>query len=208
MTDENSSVGRAPVPTVSHIGNPVCVGVAGFALTTFTLGLYTCGAFDAKGIVLVFAFAAIYGGLVQMIAGFFALARGETFAGTFMTTYGAFWWCFVALNLYVVPHAGPAAGQAVLLFLIMWTVITVIFTITTLATNKVVFLAFLEFTITIILLDIAAATGNAMLNKVCGGLEMLLAAMAWYIVLAEMVNETAGKTVFPMFPFKKPVFGS
>ena len=39
-------------PRRSLIANPVPVGVAGFALTTFTLGLYTTGQFNAKGAVL------------------------------------------------------------------------------------------------------------------------------------------------------------
>ena len=80
------------------------VGVAGFALTTFTLGLYTTGQFNAQGEVVVLALAAFYGGLTHFIAGFFALAKGELFAAAFMTSYGAFWFSFVALNLFDVPE--------------------------------------------------------------------------------------------------------
>ena len=98
------------------------VGVAGFALTTFTLGLYSSGQFDAKGSVLVLALAAFYGGLVQLVAGFFALAKGDLFPTAFMTSYGAFWFSYVALVQFVVPRAGAAASQAVTIFLIMWTI--------------------------------------------------------------------------------------
>jgi uncharacterized protein len=57
------------------------------------------------------------------------------FAAAFMTTYGAFWLSFAGLNLYVAPRIGTAATQAVTIFLIMWTVITVIFTMATLGTK-------------------------------------------------------------------------
>jgi succinate-acetate transporter protein len=202
---ELSEPAQAPSPAPARkslIANPVPVGVGGFALTTFTLGMYQSGFFDAEGTVLVFALAAFYGGLVQVIAGFFALAKGEVFPATFMTSYGAFWFAFVALNLYVVPHAGAAADQAVTIFLIMWTIITFIFTVCTLATNKFVFATFIVFDIAFILLDIGSAAGSETVTHIGGGFVMLLAAMAWYIVGAEIINESTGKRVVPMFPFK------
>jgi succinate-acetate transporter protein len=195
----------SPVTAQRHpfITNAVPVGVAGFALTTFTLGLYTSGILDPQGAVLVIALAAFYGGLTQFIAGFFALARGDLFPAAFMTSYGAFWLSYVALILWVIPHAGAAAGQAVFIFLVMWTVITVIFTIASLGTNWTVLVTFLVFDIAIILLDIGAALNSANLNKAGGWFELLLAALAWYIVMAEITNETLHRTVFPLFPFKR-----
>lgn len=186
------------------ITNAVPIGVGGFALTTFTLGLYTSGILNPEGTVLVIALAAFYGGLTQFIAGFFALARGDLFPAAFMTSYGAFWLSYVALILWVVPHAGAAAGQAVFIFLVMWTVITVIFTIASLGTNWVVLITFLTFCAAIILLDIGAALNSANVTKAGGWVELLLAALAWYIVMAEIVNETLHRTVFPLFPFRAP----
>lgn len=202
----------APAPEaprrVSLIANPVPVGVGGFALTTFTLGLYTSGQLNPKGAVLVLAFAAFYGGATQFIAGFFALAKGELFAAAFMTSYGAFWFSYVGLVLYVVPHAGAAAHQAITVFLIMWTVITLIFTLATLGTNWTVLITFIVFDIALILEFIGNAqlTGTAMANsttKAGGYVEMVLAALAWYIVMAEVVNDTLGRALFPLFPFRR-----
>ena len=188
----------------SFIANPVPIGVGGFALTTFTLGLYTSGQFHAQGLVLVLPLAVFYGGLVQLIAGFFALAKGELFAAAFMTSYGAFWFSYVGVILFVVPMAGPASHQAVTIFLIMWTVITFIFTLATLGTNLVVLTTFIVFMVALILEVIGnatltgAATANS-LTKAGGYAEMVLAALAWYIVMAEIVNDTLGKQVFPLF---------
>jgi uncharacterized protein len=207
--DQITRVALTEMPA-SHpfITNPVPVGVAGFALTTFTLGLYTSGQFNPKGVLVVMALAAFYGGITQWIAGWFALRRGDMFAAAFMTTYGAFWLSFVALNQYVVPRIGTAATEAVTIFLVMWTVITVIFTIATLGTNWFVLATFIEFDITLIIAFIGSGTGNAGITHAAGYLEMILGAMAWYIVMAEIVNETLKRQVFPLFPFKKPLVGA
>ncbi|HLI38813.1 MAG TPA: acetate uptake transporter [Streptosporangiaceae bacterium] len=187
------------------ITNPVPVGVAGFALTTFTLGLYTSGWFNPKGAVVVLPLAAFYGGLTQWIAGWFALRRGDLFAAGFMTTYGAFWFSFVALNLFVVPRAGAGATQATTIFLIMWTVITVMFTLAAMGTNWAVLATFIEFDITLIVAFVGSGTGIAGITDAAGYLEMVLGAMAWYIVMAEFVNATVNRSVFPLFPFRKPL---
>jgi len=207
--DQVTRVALTEMPA-SHpfITNPVPVGVAGFALTTFTLGLYTSGQFNPKGELVVMALAAFYGGITQWIAGWFALRRGDMFAAAFMTTYGAFWLSFVGLNLYVAPRIGAAATQAVTIFLIMWTVITIIFTIATLGTNWFVLATFVEFDITLIIAFIGAGTGIAGVTQAAGYLEMILGAMAWYIVMAEVVNETLKRQVFTLFPFKKPLVGA
>jgi succinate-acetate transporter protein len=190
----------APHGPIGHLmANPVPVGVAGFSLTVFALGLYTSGQFDAKGEILIYILAAAYGGLTQFIAGFFALRRGDIFPAAFMTTYGAFWFTYVALNVYVVPHAGSAASQAVTIYLIMWTVISFIFLVTTLWTNWVVVTAFVVLFVAFILLDIGSAASNVTVNHVAGYLEMVLGAIGWYIVLGELVNDTSGRAILP-FP--------
>lgn len=197
-------VTQAPAAALSRISNPVPIGVAGFALTTFTLGMYTAGIFNPKGMILVFALAAFYGGLTQFIAGFFALARGDLFPAAFMTTYGAFWFTFVALYLFVIPHAGPVAGpQAAGVYLIMWTVITFIFFIASLFTNWVVVIVFAEFVLTLIILDLATLGGMTGLTTVGGYLEMILGALAWFVVAGEIINDVSGRALvpFPVTPF-------
>lgn len=205
--DEEPSPAREVSGRRPLIANCVPIGVAGFALTTFTLGLYTAGVLAAPGEEVVLYLALVYGGATQFIAGFFALARGDIFPAAFMTTYGAFWFSFVALNLFVVPAVttagGPAvANQTVLVYLVMWTIITAIFWVCTLNTNGVVFLAFSIFLAAIIILDIAQATGSTGLKSIGGYLEMALAAVAWYIVTAELFNEMRGKVILPMLPFR------
>jgi succinate-acetate transporter protein len=185
------------------IANAIPVGVGGFALTTFALGLYTSGVLDPKGEVLVFVLAAFYGGLVQLIAGYFALARGDIWPAAFMTSYGAFWFTFVGLEVYVAPNIEKAGGnvnQAVTLFLILWTIITIIFFLAAFFANWVAVLTFATFIVAIILEDVGTWIGSTGTTQLGGYWEMALAALAWYIVAAEIFNEFAERTILPLFP--------
>jgi hypothetical protein len=40
--------------------------------------------------------------------------------------------------------------------------------------------------------------------KGAGYVEIVLAAVAFYIVMAELANETLGRTIFPLFAFALP----
>jgi succinate-acetate transporter protein len=173
-----------------------------------------------------------YGGIVQLVAGFFALAAGATFAAAFLTAYGAFWLGYTAIQVYVAPHivasvlSGAHAGtsalalqaqaghdvvQALGVFLIAWLVVTLIFTVASLGTNAVTLLAFVLLNVTIVLLIVAYLGASAVGAPVTGALhgagwaEIVLAGVAFYIVLAELANETLQRHLFPLFPLRRAV---
>lgn len=84
--------------------------------------------------------------------------------------------------------------------------VTVIFTIASLGTNAVTVLAFVLLDLTIVLLTTAylgASSAGAPTTgtlHAAGWAEIVLAAVAFYIVLAELANETLRRTIFPLFP--------
>jgi len=62
------------------IADPVPVGIAGFAMTTFILSCINGGFFGGIAATpMVLGLAIFYGGLVQLLAGLWAFRRGETF---------------------------------------------------------------------------------------------------------------------------------
>ena len=76
---------------------------------------------NAAGSSVILSGTFFYGGIVQLVAGFFALAAGATFAAAFLTAYGAFWLGYTAIQVYVVPHivasvvgSGAQAGASAL----------------------------------------------------------------------------------------------
>jgi uncharacterized protein len=103
-------------------------------------------------------------------------------------------------------RAGHSVSQALGMFLVAWLVVTLIFTVASLGTNRVTVLAFALLTVTIVLLMItylgASSAGAPVTSALhaAGWVEIALAAVAFYIVLAELANETLGRVIFPLFP--------
>jgi len=99
--------------------------------------------------------------------------------------------------------------QSLGVFLIAWLVVTLIFTIVSLGTNAVTVTAFVLLDVTIVALLLAYFGASAAGAPQSGALhlagyaEIILAAVAFYIVLAELANETMGRTVFPLFPLTR-----
>ena len=218
----STSTAAAP----ARMGHALPIGAAGFAWCSLALGLSTAGVMNSVGSSVILSGTFFYGGVVQLVAGFFALAAGATFAAAFLTAYGAFWLGYTAIEVWVAPHivssvlsaAGPGATQqaaaqaghdvvqALGVFLIAWLVVTVIFMIASLGTNAVTVTAFGLLSLAIVLLVIAYLGASSAGVPVTGALhaagwvEIVLAAVAFYIVLAELANETLHRQVFPLFP--------
>src|SRR5438445_11135045 len=98
------SADSAPIAAAQRIGHALPVGAAGFAWCSLALGLSTAGIMNTPGSSVILSGTFFYGGIVQLIAGFFALAAGSTFAAAFLTAYGAFWLGYTAIEVYVAPH--------------------------------------------------------------------------------------------------------
>src|SRR5580658_5816448 len=219
------------VSSPTRPGHALVIGAAGFAWCSLALGLSTVGLMNAAGSSMILSGTFFYGGLVQLVAGFFALATGATFAAAFLTAYGAFWLGYTAIQVYVAPHivgsvlasgahtgasalaiqaqAGHDVVQALGVFLIAWLVVTLIFTVASLGTNAVTLLAFVLLNVTIVLLmaaylgaSSAGAPASGVLHT-AGWAEIVLAGVAFYIVLAELANETLHRQVFPLFPLSR-----
>ena len=231
-TSSAADIRQIPAAIGGHkIGHALPLGAAGFAWCSLALGLSTVGVLSTAGGSIILAGTFFYGGIVQLVAGFFALAAGATFAAAFLTAYGAFWLGYTAINVWVAPHivaavmtspaskgvapqvlaaqAGHDVTQALAVFLVAWLVVTVIFLVASLGTNAVTTAAFCLLTLAIVLLMIAyfgASSAGAPVSsalKGAGYVEIVLAAVAFYIVLAELANETLGRTVFPLFAFPR-----
>ncbi|HEY0806524.1 MAG TPA: GPR1/FUN34/YaaH family transporter [Pseudonocardiaceae bacterium] len=213
------------------IGHALPIGAAGFAWCSLALGMATIGVLSPAGSAIILPGTFFYGGIVQLVAGFFALASGASFAAAFLTAYGAFWIGYSAIEVYVAPHivasvlsspanaglskqaiaaqAGHTVAQSLGVFLIAWLVVTVIFTVVSLGTNVVTVTAFALLDLTIVLLLVAylgaSAAGAAQTGALhmAGYAEIILAAVAFYIVLAELANETMGRALFPLFPLTR-----
>jgi uncharacterized protein len=194
----------APAP-VASIADPAPLGLAGFAMTTFVLSAFNTNVLSSSLEAAVLPLALFYGGLGQLLAGMWEFRRGNTFAATAFTSFGAFWLAFYWLVTYDAAHLAPAAEahKAVGLFLLAWAIFTAYMTVAALRVSGAVLAVFVSLTITFIFLTIGNfGTGNTGKDfvHIGGWFGFLTALLAWYASFAGVTNATFAKTVLPTYP--------
>ncbi|OHE94391.1 GPR1/FUN34/yaaH family protein [Colletotrichum orchidophilum] len=195
--------------------NPAPLGLSAFALTTFVL---SCVNLHARGVTapnIAVPLAFGYGGLVQLLAGMWEMAVGNTFGATALSSYGGFWIAYGILltpNWGIIATNGPYAAHysdhysAVGFFLTGWFIFTTLLLLCTLRSTVVFFSLF--FTLDLAFLFLAcenyAANNGAMTAsrnlQICGGtFGMLAAFLAWYCALAGLQDDSNSFFQVPVF---------
>ncbi|RFU24418.1 hypothetical protein B7463_g11919, partial [Scytalidium lignicola] len=90
-----TTVSQVPFPPFGKLANPGPLGLIGFALTTFVLGLYQCGAglphsnpeSNVGPDQAVFGLAIFMGGFAQFVVGIMEFRVGNTFVAALRTNY-------------------------------------------------------------------------------------------------------------------------
>ena len=189
------------------IADPGPLGLAAFAMTTFVLSVFNANIIgDLALSAVVLPLALFYGGAVQILAGMWEFRKNNTFGALAFASYGAFWITFAWYLRYVAPGLPTArAHEAAGLFLVAWTIFTAYMLLASLRTTMVlsVVFAFLFATFLLLALGFLAAPPNTTLIKVGGWLGLITAVLAWYASAAGVTNATWGRTVLPVFPWKK-----
>lgn len=202
-------------PPKKDFANPAPLGLSAFALTTFVLSLINLGARGASEPNLVVALAYGYGGLVQLLAGMWEMAVGNTFGATALSSYGGFWLSFAIILTpggfgIVSALGGPTATEfhdAFGFYLMGWFIFTFILLLCTLRSTVAFFLLFFTLDLAFLLLGI----GHLMRSeagvplKACiraGGVFGILAAfLAWYNALAGIADSSNSFFVIPVAHF-------
>jgi uncharacterized protein len=182
--------------------NPAPLGLFGFGMTTVLLNLHNAGIFEMNSMIL--AMGIFYGGLAQVIAGIMESKKNNTFGMTAFISYGFFWLTLVAL--IVMPKlgwVGAASTDAMVAYLIIWGVFTLLLFFGTLKISKALQFVFGTLVILFFLLAAGDATGNASLKTFTGYEGILCGASAIYTGAATLLNEVYGKIVLPVGLVKK-----
>lgn len=191
----------APAPSIA---DPVPVGIAGFAMTTFVLSCINAGFFGGPTATpMVLGLTIFYGGLVQLLAGMWAFRRGETFVATAFCSYGGgFWLSYFFLVFFIAPRLAPSvAGVAVGLYLLAWAIFTFYMTIAALKTNVAVLWVFVTLTATYVLLTLSElGIASASLLRIGGYVGITCGVTAWYVAFAHVTNATFRRVVVPTWP--------
>jgi len=215
--------------TERKFANPAPLGLSAFALTTFVLSLINCGTRDVTEPNIVVALAFGYGGLVQLLAGMWEMAVGNTFGATALSSYGGFW-ISVAIVLtpggfdivaaYATKNAdGTPTGalpddfnNSFGYFLMGWWIFTTLLLLCTLRSTVAFFLLFFFLDLAFLFLGLARLRSvdgnmNIKLNKTGGYFGLFAAFMAWYNAFAGIADDSNSFFVVPVAHFPWSVKG-
>lgn len=188
--------------TKSVLANPAPLGLMGFGMTTILLNMHNLGLFGFNSIIL--AMGIFYGGIAQIIAGIMEFRKGNTFGTTAFTSYGLFWLSLVALitissaqfplgNPELAPNSTAWAA-----YLFLWGLFTIIMFFGTLKTNKVLQTVFFSLAVLFFLLALARFIPTLLPFAAAEGI--FCGFTAFYLSLAEVLNEGHKKPVLPIGP--------
>jgi uncharacterized protein len=186
----------------NKLANPAPLGLMGFGMTTVLLNIHNAGFFPIGSMIL--AMGVFYGGIAQIIAGIMEFKKGNTFGTTAFTSYGIFWLTLVFLIVFPIMgwlEKPPVAFMGWYLF--MWGLFTFFMWIGTFGKNRALQFVFLSLWILFFLLAIRDWTGSEMIGKIAGYEGIICGFSAIYLAMAEVINETQGKTIFPIGEPKK-----
>ncbi|KAJ5451832.1 GPR1/FUN34/yaaH protein [Penicillium cf. griseofulvum] len=204
-------------PKLRKFANPAPLGLAGFSLTTFVLGCINMGMRDITEPNMVVGVAYSYGGLVQLLAGMWEMAAGNTFGATALSSYGGFW---IALGITFTPGfqimlelqkadngSTDMFYDSYGLFLMGWFAFTFLLLTCTVKSTAVFFSLFLSVDVAFLLLGLghlhrdSQGMPNPPILK-AGGLFALIAAfLAWYCALAGIADDSNSFFIIPVFHF-------
>lgn len=192
---------RTPEQTAPLVGDPAPLGLAGFGITTLLLSLINSKILPATVEVLVMSMALTFGGLAQFAAGMWAFKRGNTFAATAFTSYGAFWISFYLLVVVFLPGVkNPGASDIdnfIGWYLLAWGIFTAYMFLASLAGARAVQLVFLLLTATFVLLAIGKFATSTGITQVGGYVGLATAAAALYASFADVTNANFKRRVLP-----------
>jgi succinate-acetate transporter protein len=199
-----SSAQETPIePNPPRIADPLPLGIAGFAMTTFVLSVYNAGFFGGTdSLPSVFGLAIFYGGIAQFAAGMWEFVNRNTFGAAAFGGYGAFWLSFWYLETVALPQI-PKDLQATVtaVYLLGWAIFTFYMTIASLRVTMAIFAVFALLTATYVLLVLGFILGeNLTLIHVGGYVGIATAVAAWYAAFAGVTNSTFKKSVIPVGP--------
>lgn len=209
--------------TERKIANPAPLGLSAFALTTFVLSLINLGTRGVAEPNIVVALAFGYGGLVQLLAGMWEMAVGNTFGATALSSYGGFWISFAIVLTpggfdIVAGYSGTTAktndfNNAFGFFLAGWFIFTTILLLCTLRSTVAFFVLFFTLDLAFLCLflgylyaDSKGATQPHLIKA--GGVFGIVAAFAaWYNALAGIADDSNSFFVIPVAHFPWSVKG-
>ncbi|KAH0835968.1 hypothetical protein AYO21_06826 [Fonsecaea monophora] len=195
--------------------NPAPLGLCAFALTTFVLSLINLGTRNVKVPAIIISLAFGYGGLVQLLAGMWEMAVGNTFGATALSSYGGFWISFAIIltpggfeieSTIIESQNAKALTDCLGFYLMGWFIFTFILLICTLKSTVAFFLLFFTLDLAFLMLGcsylvLENGEPHVGLTRAGGAFGILAAFLAWYNALAGIADTSNSFFIVPVLHF-------
>jgi succinate-acetate transporter protein len=179
--------------TEKTFSNPAVVGLAGFGGTTLLLQFHNLGLCGSGSVLWA---AIFFGGLMQLIAGLQEFRTGNNFGYAVFSTYGAFWMALGGIFLSNACGIMKISGTEIGWFMVIFTLITLIFFIGSMKQNGILAFTFLTLLCGFICLDISLLL-NVSIFTFIAGIDLAICALsAWYLM---------AHAIFPSIGWDLPV---
>jgi succinate-acetate transporter protein len=180
-----------------RLAAPSILGLYGFAGATFMVAAHMAHWFGGvQTNMVLWPFAALFGGLAQFIAGMWAFAYGDPLAATVFTFVGAFygWW---GLNGLVLHGAAMNPASMALVFIACAFVVAYLW-IGSFYETAVFNLVLLFLWIAYVLMGIGLATSSTPIAVIAGISAIISGVVAAYGSFAELFNAATLQEVVPL----------
>ncbi|RLF33948.1 MAG: hypothetical protein DRM98_01480 [Thermoplasmata archaeon] len=183
------------------LANPAPLGLMGFGMTTVLLNIHNTMPDDLKMNSMILSMGIFYGGLAQIIAGILEYRKGNTFGVTAFTSYGLFWMSLVFILVFPTLFNGndaalPPSSAFMGWYLFMWGLFTMMMFLGTLKKNLSLSIVF--FTLFILFYLLALKDWGIISGGWIGVEGIFCGFSAIYLAMAEVINESFGKTILPV----------
>jgi uncharacterized protein len=188
------------------VAPPSILGLFGFAGATFIVSANIVGWYGDNSVtpLVLFPFAAMFGGLAQLLAGMWAYRARDGLATAMHGTWGAFWLGYglyhllVALHVLPGPASDPLAASAFGFWFVALAAITWAGTLAASAESAAVTAVLATLAAGSTLLAVALIGGVQVIETIAGYVLIVSALLAWYTASGMMLEGTFKRPVLPL----------
>ncbi len=186
----------------SNLANPSAIGLFGLAMVTLVASSQKLGLTDGNSLIIPWAI--FLGALAQIYASIVDLKLNNTFGATAFGGYGFFWlgvattW-MINYGMFGETMAQNADMNQLGVAFLGYLIFTLIMTIGSMGTNKVLFIIFVL--IDFLFLGLTLSTFGIMEHEthmLAAVAELLIALVSFYGVGANVLNTQFKKTILPV----------
>jgi uncharacterized protein len=198
LTTSDETAVPTVTPAVAHaVADPAPLGLAGFALTTFLLSAFNAHLTRGGGGEWL-AFALVYGGIAQLLAGMWEFRNNNVFGATAFGTYGSFWIGLFIFFRFVAPTPLENVTNDLGWILMAFAIFNIYMLLFSAQANLAVFLVFLGLELALIVLSIGFFSASTGTIKLGGYIGIVTAVIAWYTSAAGVAAGMGGRLRLPV----------